>query len=739
MAGYGWTSYDIRTGGAHVVNDTGNQVDLVTQFSKPAEGNWGLRVTSLPREDAASHKQTSLFFYVGMEGAGATLDCVNNFSGGFTCTGRTSELGNFNVLVLDRQSDNSTFKKTSVKSLTVAPDDIWQAKSILSEELTRPSSHEALLEQQAGQGNLHFVQKTFEGTFEFDVLFSSDIMSQTMTSDVLTEGISEAHLGFQERFRLVYTPSGPFRTEEYARFSQHLLSNLIGGIGYFHGKSRVDTSSPLEYSEAGLNFWEKATSARAHAVIEEYGPYHLFSTVPSRPFFPRGFLWDEGFHLQVVLDWDMDLALEIVSSWFELMNEDGWIAREQILGPEARSKVPSEFQVQYPHYANPPTMFSVLGAFLERLKQPSLYSGAPSQHLSDFAVGKGFLNEIYPKLKTHYEWFCRTQAGNLTNYQRPGSAINQAYRWRGRTPQHTLTSGLDDYPRAQPPRPEELHLDALSWVGSMVVTLKRISVFLDEKEDERIFSKREREIIRSIDEIHWSEPDQAYCDTTVVNRTTPMKVCHKGYVSVLPFCLGLVDPNNPHLGAVLDLIHDPEELWSPFGIRSLSTKDKYYGTGEDYWRGPIWININYMILESLLVSLGPEVMRLHPLTQGKELAQQGGLHQSKASEMYRELRLNLVNTVFTSWNDTGYAWEQYNADTGKGQRTQHFTGWTALIVKVLAMPNVPGRSPAHGAGIVNEAVDLRGSDIQLYIIVMGIAFLVYFFRRRLIKLWKRSV
>lgn len=120
MAGYGWTSYDIWTGGAHVVNDTGNEVNLVTQFSKPAEGNWGLRVTSLPREDAASHEQTSLFFYIGMEGAGATLDCVNNFSGGFTCTGRTCELGHFNVLVLDRQSDNSTFKKTSVKSLTVA-------------------------------------------------------------------------------------------------------------------------------------------------------------------------------------------------------------------------------------------------------------------------------------------------------------------------------------------------------------------------------------------------------------------------------------------------------------------------------------------------------------------------------------------------------------------------------------------------------------------------------------------
>lgn len=149
----------------------------------------------------------------------------------------------------------------------------------------------------------------------------------------------------------------------------------------------------------------------------------------------------------------------------------------------------------------------------------------------------------------------------------------------------------------------------------MVVTLRKISAFLGMQADQRVFSKHEQEIIQSIEGNHWSEPNQAYCDTTVVNKITVEQVCHKGYVSLLPFCLGLMDRNNPHLGAVLDLIHDPAELWSPFGVRSLSTKDKYYGTEEDYWRGPVWININYMILERLLVSLPSELVRSHPLTQ----------------------------------------------------------------------------------------------------------------------------
>ena len=56
--------------------------------------------------------------------------------------------------------------------------------------------------------------------------------------------------------------------------------------------------------------------------------------------------------------------------------------------------------------------------------------------------------------------------------------------------------------------------------------------------------------------------------------------------------------------------------------------------------------------------------------------------------MYAALRANLVRNVFEQWQQTGFAWEQYNPDTGAGQRTQHFTGWTSLVVKIMAMPDL---------------------------------------------------
>jgi mannosyl-oligosaccharide glucosidase len=129
-----------------------------------------------------------------------------------------------------------------------------------------------------------------------------------MASPDLTKGISKIVKTFDTRFDSIFKPQAPFNSGKYLELSKSLFSNLLGGIGYFHGNSRVDRSYAPEYEEDNEGFWEEAAEARARAEIAMEGPNELFTSIPSRPFFPRGFLWDEGFHLMPVVDWDVDLT-----------------------------------------------------------------------------------------------------------------------------------------------------------------------------------------------------------------------------------------------------------------------------------------------------------------------------------------------------------------------------------------------------------------------------------------------
>ena len=463
-------------------------------------------------------------------------------------------------------------------------------------------------------GNVHMIQKVFEGSFEFDVLYSSASAPTPITTEILTKKIEENRETFRERFNKVFKRQAPFDAANYSEFAQNIFSNLLGGIGYFHGTSLVDRSYADEYLEEDEGFWEEAKAAREKpGVVKEEGPTELFTSIPSRPFFPRGFYWDEGFHLLPISEWDMDLTLSIVKSWFELVDEDGWIGREQILGDEARSKVPQEFQTQYPHYANPPTLFFILTKFIDTFEKVQATSDAapgavgvsaedlPTAHLHHREAAIQYLREIYPKLRRHYNWFRSTQVGEIRAFDREAFSSKEAYRWRGRTPEHCLTSGLDDYPRPIPPHTGELHVDLLSWVGMMSRCIKRIAVAIGETEDAAIFGKAEIAVIRNMDDLHWSEKEQTYCDATIDDYEESIHVCHKGYVSLFPVLLDLVDKDSDKLGKVLELMEDPEELWSDYGLRSLSKKSPLFGTGENYWKGPVWININFLAVQRLAV------------------------------------------------------------------------------------------------------------------------------------------
>ena len=116
-------------------------------------------------------------------------------------------------------------------------------------------------------------------------------------------------------------------------------------------------------------------------------------------------------------------------------------------------------------------------------------------------------------------------------------------------------------------------------------------------------------------------------------------------------------------------------MYTPFGLRSLAKEASMYNkhnTEHDapYWRGPIWMNINYLTLRAL-----------HNLSNN-EIADQAVRAQAK--RIYTKLRQNLIDNVMKEYYRTGYIWEQYDDKTGKGKGCKPFTGWSALVVLLMS-------------------------------------------------------
>lgn len=357
-------------------------------------------------------------------------------------------------------------------------------------------------------------------------------------------------------------------------------------------------------------------------------------------------------------------------------------------GSEALSKVPDEFVTQRNTNANPPAFFLTLKSLLD-------------QDLDDAIMTR--LEKLYPRLQAWFNWFNTTQKGEVLG----------AYRWRGRNKESltelnpkTLTSGLDDYPRASHPDNTERHLDLRCWLtlASLVLTELSQRLGLNSEKYQQTYMFLSDENV--LDELHWSGASKRYSDYglhtdkvvlrrdknevnsagQIVQGQMKRVVLRKpaygfvdstfGYNSLFPLILQILPGDSLHLKHIILDIYNPNLLWTPYGVRSLAKTSPLYkakNTEHDppYWRGQIWMNINYLITKSLYY-YGYQDERTDADT--KMLAQQ----------VYKELRQNLISMVYREYVRTGYIWEQYDDDSGKGKGCRPFNGWTALITLIMA-------------------------------------------------------
>lgn len=528
---------------------------------------------------------------------------------------------------------------------------------------------------------------------------------------------------------------GKGRDTTQAAMARYAVGNLVGSISQYRGRQLV---------------------LQADGSSQKSKVHELLTGCPSRSRFPRGFFWDEGFHQLVTARFDPLRSAEVLSSWFNTMNEDGWMAREQILGPEARSRVPPEFQVQKPDVANPPTLLLAVQEMLMRLldgrtlaswrvfrdaetkradaewavvaealtessgerlgeelvaavtaagaeegfdradvaadgsSAPPAEAGAVSwsgELPALTGAAQTWLTRHYSLLARYYRWLKTSQA-----------APTKGFQWKGDKPDdagHTFASGMDDYPRGAWHTASDRHVDLtawMAWAAGLMGRLARAVMQLEAKVQSAELAASARADLKEFQadlflakaalEDHWNAKRGYYCDIGLSPRyaeavhkgeldpastSLPVThVCHEGYISVFPLLLGLVDANSTRLAQLLVPLQSEQRIGSPYGLRSLSQADPLHRSGDDYWRGKIWANINFLAIHSL-----------------NELAQQPGPLAEQCGALAKHLHRGMFRAVHQEWVATGTLWENYDTLGGvKGTGTHPFTGWTALIASM---------------------------------------------------------
>ncbi|ONM35063.1 Mannosyl-oligosaccharide glucosidase GCS1 [Zea mays] len=638
---FGWTAHNGRDYGRQVLVDHG--LFLTTSFLKEKGessgygGDWAVRLDANNERSGLSDAEestTHLFFYIADEtGNPITMGSYEPSSRGsvLLASGLHEEIGGWELYLRS---------------------EAMQSGNLNLPDITEDSS------------NIMVYQVSIKSPAQIDIVFLSGSASK---SPVIEERISKLTV-----FIFIKVDSKELSVGRAA------LSSLLGGVGYFYGQSKI--ALPKGFTQKN---GDKYIS---------YWPAALYTAVPSRSFFPRGFLWDEGFHQLVIWRWDVHISMDIIGHWLDLLNSDGWIPREQILGAEALSKVPEEFVLQYPSNGNPPTLFLAIR---------DLASGIHAQQFSDEEAEKisSFLERAYIRLNAWFQWFNSTQSGKYEG----------TFYWHGRdnittkelNPK-TLTSGLDDYPRASHPNDEERHVDLRCWMLLATNCICSIAEFLKmDSALEKDYYKMSNQLsdFGTLNKLHLDDTIGAYFDYGNHTEKVRMRwfdvkdnnnmrreflrgtlqapqlqlVPHVGYVSLFPFMMGTIPPESWVLEKQLNLISNTSILWTDYGLRSLSRTSSIYmkrNTEHDppYWRGAIWINMNYMVLSAL-----------------HHYAHKDGPYSGRAKELYDKLRSNLIRNIVQNYDATGFFWENYDQkDKGKGKGARSFTGWTSLIVLIMA-------------------------------------------------------
>ena len=320
--------------------------------------------------------------------------------------------------------------------------------------------------------------------------------------------------------------------------------------------------------------------------------------------------WDAFFHALAYRHVEMHLAQDQIRIVLDHQREDGMI-------PDAIHDEGAVTHLDYPVDAD--------------VTKPPLIAWA-AYKLYEQDGDREFLDEIYePIVRWNNWWFDNndTDGNGLCEYQ------------------HPYSSGLDDSPLWDDGMPVQSP-DLNTYLYLQQEALAKIAGVIGKEEDAEMWRGRAATMARRMIDLVWDAESGLFWATrngSRVNVRTPF--------NLFPLITGRMPPEiSDRLVAHLT---DERQFWSRYPVPTVAMNDPKYDPHE-MWRGPTWVNVNYLLIE--------------------------GLQRSGYADLARELRRRTLDLICC--RDDIY--EYYDPMTGENPpKAASMFGWSSAVFIDLAI------------------------------------------------------
>jgi len=293
----------------------------------------------------------------------------------------------------------------------------------------------------------------------------------------------------------------------------------------------------------------KALSQLKTQIYSPEGMIRHYWSTPDRWPHRQMWLWDSAFHAIGMRHYDPALARDLISSVFDLQQENGFI-------PLCGS--PSFF---YPTRTQPP----VLGLAMKLVNESE-----PSPE---------WIAELAPKLEKFVEWLMKHRDTDGYGLLEWAVEVHENCR--------SGESGMDNSPRFD----GAVQLDAPDFNAYFASECEILAGFLPERKD--YWQAHHDRICRLMNERLWSPERNLYVDYDVAGKCRTDILASSGF---LPLLCGA--PSMEQAEKMAAHLTDPATFGTPLRVPSIAA-DNTAAYKKDMWRGPVWTNVNFMIVLGL--------------------------------------------------------------------------------------------------------------------------------------------